>query len=91
VEELVIFLPFSCFTQMVKIYKDGKEQIRYIWGANFKVSFLNGIKRVVTSKLDPYTKDMDKIDVYVTNNLSLNDKEVVSHASRRWKIEVSTR
>ena len=87
VEELVVSLPSSCFTQMVKIYKDGKEQIRYIWGANFKVSFLNGIKRIVVSKPDPYTKNMGKIDVYVTNNLSLNDKEVVSHASRRWKIE----
>jgi len=39
-----------------------KEQIRYIWGANFKVSFLNGIKRIVISKPDPYSQDMDKID-----------------------------
>ena len=60
VEELVIFLPPSCFAQMVKIYKDEKEQIRYIWGANFKVSSLNGIKRIVVSKPDPYTKNMGK-------------------------------
>ena len=30
---------------------------------------------------------MDKIDVYVTDNLSLGDKEIVLHISRRWKIE----
>jgi len=87
VEELVISLPPSCFNQMVKIHKDGKEQVRYIWGADFKVSFLNGTKRIVVSKPDPYTKNMDEIDVYVTNNLSLSDKEIVSHASRRWKID----
>jgi len=87
VEELVNSLPPSYFSQMVKVYKDGKEQIRYIWGANFKVSFLDDIKRVVISKPNPYTMDMDKIDVYVTDNLSLGDKEIVLHISKRWKIE----
>jgi len=40
VKELIMSLPAFYFHQMVKIYKDGKEQVGYIWGANFKVSFL---------------------------------------------------
>ncbi|GAH67264.1 unnamed protein product [marine sediment metagenome] len=34
-------------------------------------------------KPDLYTKDMKRIDVYVTENLSLKDKEIVHHFSRR--------
>lgn len=60
-----------------------------LWGISFKVSFLNGIKRIVVSKFNPYTKNMNNIDAYVTNSLSLNDKEVISHTSRRWKIKWS--
>ncbi len=33
----------------------------------------------------PILKDMKRIDVYVTENLSLKDKEIVHHFSRRWK------
>ena len=35
----------------------------------------------------PILKDMKRIDVYVTENLSLKDKEIVHHFSRRWKTE----
>ena len=30
---------------------------------------------------------MKRIDVYVTDNLSLKDKEIVHHFSRRWRTE----
>ena len=30
---------------------------------------------------------MKRIDVYVTENLFLKDKEIVHHFSRRWKTE----
>jgi len=46
-------------------------------------SLLEVRERIVISKLDPYTKDMKRIDVYVTGNLSLKDKEIVHHFSRR--------
>ena len=72
VEELVISLPSSCFTQMVKIYKDEKEQIRYIWGANFKVSFFNGIKRIVVSKPAPYTKNIEEMIERYVNQASVS-------------------
>ncbi len=44
-------------------------------------------KRIVISKPDPYTKDMKRIDSYVTENLSLEDEEIVHHFSQRWKTE----
>ena len=50
-------------------------------------SLLEVRERIVISKPDPYTKDMKRIDVYVTNNLSLKDKEIVYHFSRRWRTE----
>jgi len=87
VEKLVNSLPPSCFQVITKAYKDGKEEKRYIWGANFKVPSLGGIQKIVISKPDPYTKDMKRIDGYVTNNLSLKDKEIVYHFSQRWRTE----
>jgi SRSO17 transposase len=87
VEKLVNSLLPSCFQEMTKVYKDGKEEKRYIWGANFRVQSLGGTQRIVISKPDPYTKDIKRIDVYVTNNLSLKDKEIVYHFSQRWRTE----
>jgi len=87
VEKLVNSLPPSYFQVMTKVYKDGKEEKRYIWGASFRVQSLGGTLRIVISKPDLYTKDMKRIDVYVTNNLSLKDKEIVYHFSRRWRTE----
>lgn len=37
VEKSVNSLPPSYFQEMTKVYKDGKEEKRYIWGANFRV------------------------------------------------------
>jgi len=37
VEKLVNFLPPSYFQVMTKVYKNGKEEKRYIWIANFRV------------------------------------------------------
>jgi len=87
VEKLVNSFPPSCFQAITKVYKDGKEEKRYIWAANFRVQSLGGTQRIVISKPDPYTKDMKRIDVYVTNNLSLKDKEIVYHFSQRWRTE----
>ena len=87
VEKLINSLPPSCFQTITKVYKDGKEEKRYIWGANFRVQSLGGIQRIVISKPDPYTKDMKRIDAYVTDYLSLKDKEIVHHFSRRWRTE----
>ncbi|GAG03463.1 unnamed protein product [marine sediment metagenome] len=69
---------------MAKFYKDGEEEKRHIWGANFRVQSLGGTgeDRYLTRE-DHYTKDMKRIDVYVTENLSLKDKEIVHHFSRR--------
>ena len=87
VKELVEDLSPFYFQQIVKLQKDGKEQIRYIYGANFQVSPLKGTQRVVISKPNPYTTNMGEIDVYVTDDLSLTDREIVLHASRRSKID----
>jgi len=35
---------------MTKVYKDGKEEKRYIWGANFRVQSLGGTQRIVISQ-----------------------------------------
>lgn len=71
VEKLVNSLPPSYFQVMTKVYRDGKEEKRYIWAANFRVPSLAGTLRIVISKPDPYTKDMKRIDLYVTENFSL--------------------
>jgi len=42
VEKLVNSLLPSCFQEMTKVYKDGKEQKRYIWAANFGVQSPGG-------------------------------------------------
>ena len=55
VEKLVNSLPPSYFQVITKVYKDGKEKKRYIWGANFRVQSLGGSQRIVISKPDPYT------------------------------------
>jgi hypothetical protein len=41
-EKLVNSLPPSCFQAITKVYKDGKEEKRYIWAANFRVQSLGG-------------------------------------------------
>jgi len=87
VDKLVNSLPPSCFQEMTKVYKDGKEEKRYIWGANFRVPSLGDTLRIVISKPDPYTKDIKRTDVYVTNNLFLKDKEIVHRFTRRWRAE----
>jgi len=40
VEKLVNSLPPSYFQVITKVYKNGKEEKRYIWGANFRVQSL---------------------------------------------------
>jgi len=50
VEKLINSLSPSCFQTITKVYKDGKEEKRYIWGANFRVSSLGGIQRIVISQ-----------------------------------------
>jgi hypothetical protein len=57
--------------------QEGQGEKKHIWGANFRVSSLGDTQRIVTSKPDPYTKDMKRICVYVTDNHSVKDKEVV--------------
>ena len=42
VEKLVNSLPPSYFRVITKVYKDGKEEKRHIWGANFRVPSLGG-------------------------------------------------
>ena len=77
-EKVVNFLSPSYFQAIAKVYKDGKEEKRYIWGTNFRVQSLGRYGRGSLSPSPiPILKDMKRIDVYVTENLSLKDKEVV--------------
>ena len=50
VEKLVNSLPPNCFQVITKVYRDGKEEKRYIWAANSRVQYLGGTQRIVISQ-----------------------------------------
>lgn len=82
-EKLVNSLPPHCFQIITKVYKDEKEEKRYIWGTDFRVYSLGGAQKIVISESGPYTKDMKRIGVYLTEGFSLKDKEIIRYFSRR--------
>lgn len=87
VEKLVATIAPSAFQKVIIKYKDGSEKEKYFWAATVGIQGLRGKKRIVIVKPDIYSEDMKEIDVYVTNNSCLKDKEIIYHFSRRWKIE----
>lgn len=87
VKKLVATIAPTAFQKVVMSYKDGSEKTKYFWGATVTIKGLRSKQRVVVLKPDVYTEDMKEIDVYVTNNIYLKDKEIIYHFGRRWKIE----
>lgn len=87
VEKLVFTIPPSVYQKISIKYKDGSEREKYFWAATVGIQGLRGKKRIVIVKPNIYSQDMKEIDVYVTDNIHLKDKEIISHFSRRWKIE----